>query len=163
MKLTLKTVLWACLVIAATACSKTPSFVTARDGQFFKNGHPYTYIGTNFWYGPILASDGQGSDFTRLARELDTLKALGQCLRPGRHHGRRHRPNGQVFGRARHAGAGTGAAARVRGIRFPARRLFSVHERLIRRCSASRFLNSRWHKSRKAVLLFREKTLSLQK
>lgn len=77
MKLTLKTVLWACLVIAATACSKTPSFVTARDGQFFKNGHPYTYIGTNFWYGPILASEGQGGDYARLTRELDTLKALG--------------------------------------------------------------------------------------
>ena len=77
MKLTLKTVLWACLVIAATACSKTPSFVTARDGQFFKNGHPYTYIGTNFWYGPILASDGQGPVSTFLR---DKRRKSGQVV-----------------------------------------------------------------------------------
>ena len=77
MKLTLKTVLGACLALAISACSAAPSFVSTRGGQFIKNGNPYTYIGTNFWYGPILASEGQGGDYVRLTRELDTLKALG--------------------------------------------------------------------------------------
>ena len=35
------------------------------------------FIGTNFWYGPILASDGEGGDMDRLQRELDYLKSLG--------------------------------------------------------------------------------------
>ena len=77
MKLTLKTVLGACLALAISACSAAPSFISTRGGQFIKNGNPYTYIGTNFWYGPILASEGQGGDYERLTRELDTLKSLG--------------------------------------------------------------------------------------
>ena len=69
----------ACLFLATilTGCSRPSPFVTVRDGQFCRDGKPYTYIGTNFWYGPILASEGQGGDFARLTRELDTLKALG--------------------------------------------------------------------------------------
>ena len=35
------------------------------------------FIGTNFWYGPILASDGPGSDHERLSAELDSLKSIG--------------------------------------------------------------------------------------
>ena len=77
MKLTLKSLLGALCALFVCACAQTPRFVTVKDGQFFKNGKPYTYIGTNFWYGPILASEGQGGDFERLTRELDTLKALG--------------------------------------------------------------------------------------
>ena len=41
------------------------------------NGKPYYYIGTNFWYGAILGSQGQGGNRERLLRELDYLKALG--------------------------------------------------------------------------------------
>lgn len=52
-------------------------FVTVRDGRFFCQGKPYRYVGTNFWYGPILASEGTGGDRERLARELDRLHALG--------------------------------------------------------------------------------------
>ena len=80
MKLTLKTVVAGVLALLAAACSGTEeaeSFVRVENGQFLRNGHPYTYIGTNFWYGPILASDGQGGNRDRLVRELDTLKALG--------------------------------------------------------------------------------------
>jgi mannan endo-1,4-beta-mannosidase len=76
MKKTLKLTLYLALMVAA-ACSESPQFVRVKDGQFFRNGKPYTYIGTNFWYGPILASEGRGGDFTRLCLELDTLKALG--------------------------------------------------------------------------------------
>ena len=77
MKITLKTVVWTLLVLAALSCSKTPRFVTVKDGHFQRDGKPYTYVGTNFWYGPILASEGRGGDIERLQRELDTLKALG--------------------------------------------------------------------------------------
>ena len=66
-----------CLLLIGAACSPQDSFVRVRDGQFVRHGKPYTYIGTNFWYGPILASEGEGGDFRRLVRELDTLKALG--------------------------------------------------------------------------------------
>ena len=77
MKITRKTLVWAFAVLTLLGCSAKPSFVTVQDGEFYLNGKPYTYIGTNFWYGPILASDGQGGDFQRLTRELDTLEALG--------------------------------------------------------------------------------------
>ena len=77
MKITLKTVVWALLALAAISCSKAPRFVTVKDGHFQRDGKPYSYVGTNFWYGPILASEGRGGDIERLQRELDTLQALG--------------------------------------------------------------------------------------
>lgn len=76
MKIALKLALGVCMALAAFSCSK-PSFVSVENGQFVRDGKPYTYIGTNFWYGPILASEGQGGDYARLCRELDTLKAIG--------------------------------------------------------------------------------------
>ena len=76
MKRTLKQAL--CIfLLAAAGCTAQPQFVQVKDGQFVRKGKPYTYIGTNLWYGPILASEGQGGDYTRLCLELDTLKALG--------------------------------------------------------------------------------------
>ena len=51
--------------------------MTVKNGQFYRDGKPYSYIGTNFWYGPILASDGRGGDIARLQMELDALKELG--------------------------------------------------------------------------------------
>jgi hypothetical protein len=48
-------------------------FVKVENGHFIKNGKPYYYIGANFWYGAILASEGLGGDTMRLARELDFL------------------------------------------------------------------------------------------
>ena len=38
-----------CLNIAAQS-----DFVKVVDGHFFKDGKPYYYVGTNFWYGAIL-------------------------------------------------------------------------------------------------------------
>ena len=72
-----KAILFA-VMITAFACAQTPaSYVNVRDGRFMRDGKPYTFVGTNFWYGPILASDGRGGNFQRLTKELDTLKALG--------------------------------------------------------------------------------------
>ena len=76
MKKALKLVLGVCFALAVISCSKS-SYVSVKDGQFVRDGKPFTYIGTNFWYGPILASDGRGGDMQRLTKELDTLKALG--------------------------------------------------------------------------------------
>ena len=61
-----------------TACTAPRTdFVRVEDGHFVRHGQPYHYVGTNFWYGPILASEGRGGDYDRLVRELDTLRALG--------------------------------------------------------------------------------------
>lgn len=54
-----------------------PGFVTVRDGKFYLGDSVYRYVGTNFWYGAILGSEGRGGDRERLGRELDSLKALG--------------------------------------------------------------------------------------
>lgn len=53
------------------------SYVTVEDGKFCLQGKEYRYVGANFWYGAILASEGQGGDRERLHKELDMLKALG--------------------------------------------------------------------------------------
>lgn len=53
------------------------TFVTTRDGQFVRNGKPYRYVGTNFWYGGILGSEGQSGNRKRLKRELDLMKRCG--------------------------------------------------------------------------------------
>ncbi len=52
-------------------------FVKVVDGHFDRDGKPYYYVGTNFWYGAILGSEGQGGDRQRLCRELDYLKNVG--------------------------------------------------------------------------------------
>ena len=77
MMLTSKLATLACAALLAIGCSQAPTFVSVKDGAFVRDGKPCTYIGTNFWYGPILASEGRGGDRERLARELDTLKAIG--------------------------------------------------------------------------------------
>lgn len=52
-------------------------FVTVKDGEFHIGDSVYRYVGTNFWYGAILASEGEGGDRERLARELNTLQSIG--------------------------------------------------------------------------------------
>ncbi len=52
-------------------------FVKVLDGQLMRNGSPYYYIGTNFWYGPIIGSTGEGGNRERLGYELDSLKSIG--------------------------------------------------------------------------------------
>ena len=78
MKIALKCLLGLLFSGGVFSCSnEETAFVTVVDGQFVRDGKPYTYIGTNFWYGPILASEGRGGDFARLTKELDCLHAMG--------------------------------------------------------------------------------------
>lgn len=53
------------------------SFVKVENGLFVCDDYPSHFVGTNFWYGAILGSEGMGGDRVRLEAELDTLKALG--------------------------------------------------------------------------------------
>ncbi len=57
--------------------SAKPSFVKVNNGHFERDGKPYYYVGTNFWYGAILGSEGQGGDRKRLCKELDYMKSMG--------------------------------------------------------------------------------------
>ena len=55
----------------------SPFVKVSAEGQFIRKGKPYYFVGTNFWYGPILASQGQGGDRARLHKELDFLQGIG--------------------------------------------------------------------------------------
>lgn len=57
--------------------STKPDFIKVENGQFIKDGKPYNYIGTNYWYGANLAADTIGGDRNRLIKELDFMKAHG--------------------------------------------------------------------------------------
>lgn len=76
--------LCAAFAMLLAACSPQPKaekehiFVAVNDsGQLVRNGKPYYYVGTNFWYGAILGSTGQGGNRERLRRELDFMKEIG--------------------------------------------------------------------------------------
>ncbi len=55
----------------------TSAFVTVRDGKFYRDSAEYKIVGTNFWYGAVLASEGQGGNRERLSRELDLMQEVG--------------------------------------------------------------------------------------
>lgn len=67
----------AALMVFAACQDDKPSFAHVKDGQFVCQNYPSHFLGTNFWYGAILGSEGRGGDCARLEAELDTLKALG--------------------------------------------------------------------------------------
>ena len=66
-------------VFAACApdAPKKVGFVRVEDGDFVRDGEKLTFVGTNFWYGPIIASEGRGGNRERLHKELDALKEIG--------------------------------------------------------------------------------------
>ena len=65
------------MAMATFNLSAKSSFVQVKDGHFVRDGKPYYYVGTNFWYGAILGSEGHGGDRNRLCKELDQMKAMG--------------------------------------------------------------------------------------
>ena len=75
-----KILFWVVSVLALMSCRPSTSespFVKVIDGHFVRDGKPYYFVGTNFWYGAILGSEGQGGDRERLCRELDFMKEMG--------------------------------------------------------------------------------------
>ena len=60
-----------------TLTDKGPGFVTTRDGKFYRGDNEYKFIGANFWYGAVFASEGQGGDRERLQKELDLMQEVG--------------------------------------------------------------------------------------
>lgn len=71
--------LFVLLAMALATCNllAKSDFVQVKDGHFVRDGKPYYYVGTNFWYGAILGSEGQGGNRERLCRELDKMKEMG--------------------------------------------------------------------------------------
>ncbi|MBR6141101.1 MAG: cellulase family glycosylhydrolase [Bacteroidaceae bacterium] len=69
----------ALLTIYACVNDKQSSsnFVTTHDGKFYRGEAEYKFIGANFWYGAVLASEGQGGNRERLAKELDLMQEVG--------------------------------------------------------------------------------------
>ena len=65
------------LIIISCTGRGGSDIISIEDGQFIKDGSPYYFVGTNFWYGPILASESSGGDRERLTRELDSLCSMG--------------------------------------------------------------------------------------
>lgn len=63
------------LLVTAT-CFAQPGFVKVKGTHFSIDGQPYRYIGTNYWYGGLLATNGEAGK-KRLKTELDFMKAHG--------------------------------------------------------------------------------------
>lgn len=79
MKNTLKKLLCTAIVPLALSCSAQKQVqpqITVKGTEFYKGDKPYHYIGTNYWYGALLAAK-DGGNRERLAEELDQLKANG--------------------------------------------------------------------------------------
>ncbi len=63
------------LFVAAT-CYAQQGFVKVKNKHFTINGETYRYIGANYWYGGLLATNGDKGK-QRLQTELDFLKQHG--------------------------------------------------------------------------------------
>ena len=79
----MKKLIFSVLVAMAAVCacsvrSDEPSeFVKVVNGQFVRGEDTLSFVGTNFWYGPLIASEGRGGNRDRLHKELDALKSIG--------------------------------------------------------------------------------------
>jgi mannan endo-1,4-beta-mannosidase len=71
-----KLLLFLAFLPLAFSCQAQQPRITVKGTQFYKDDKPYHYIGTNYWYGALLAAK-DGGDRKRLAEELDLLKSKG--------------------------------------------------------------------------------------
>jgi mannan endo-1,4-beta-mannosidase len=62
--------------IGVSSFAQQHSYVTRSNQQFVLNGKPYRFIGANYWYGGLLATEGFAGK-ERLHKELDFLKSQG--------------------------------------------------------------------------------------
>lgn len=68
------------VMMVASGCQPTvdvDSFIRVSGATFIRDGKPYTFMGTNFWYGLNLGSTGEAGNRDRLIRELDHLASIG--------------------------------------------------------------------------------------
>lgn len=79
MKKLIFSVLAAMAVVCACSVRNNNSseFVKVVNGQFVRGDDTLAFVGTNFWYGPLIASEGRGGNRERLHKELDALKSIG--------------------------------------------------------------------------------------
>ena len=79
MKKLIFSVLAAAAVVCACSvrCERSSEFVRVENGQFVRGEDTLSFVGTNFWYGPLIASEGRGGNRERLHKELDALKSIG--------------------------------------------------------------------------------------
>lgn len=68
---------FSCTQKKTNTASEEPVFVKQKDGHFVIGEEPYYFIGTNYWYGAILGSTGEGGNRDRLLKELDFMKENG--------------------------------------------------------------------------------------
>ena len=67
----------ALLALPGTGAVAQPAGFVRRQGTgFVLAGKPYRYIGANYWYGGLLATQGAAGK-ARLVKELDFLQAHG--------------------------------------------------------------------------------------
>lgn len=52
-------------------------FVQTRGAEFVLDGHPYSFVGANLWYGAYLGAPSEIGNVERLRAELDLLRSLG--------------------------------------------------------------------------------------
>lgn len=79
MKTIFKTLILLLAAASLSSCTKVKpiDYVRVEDGRFMIGDSVYRYIGTNFWYGAILAGEGRGGNRERLTAELDLLQDAG--------------------------------------------------------------------------------------
>lgn len=65
------------LLILIYKINYAAEFVSQKNNLFFLNNKPYSFIGTNYWYGGFLLSDVKNNGKQRLIHELDFLKKKG--------------------------------------------------------------------------------------
>lgn len=69
-----RAIVYLCLLLLSTS-SYAQDFITIKNNTFIKQGKPYHFIGTNYWYGALLGS--KKGDRARLLKELDELQKNG--------------------------------------------------------------------------------------
>lgn len=72
------TALLLAFAFSAQLAAQSSSFVSTKGHQFYLNGKPYYFIGTNYWYGSLLGLEkNKKRGIERLRKELDFLKSNG--------------------------------------------------------------------------------------
>ncbi|MBI9041109.1 beta-mannanase [Lutibacter sp.] len=60
----------------STVKKDTIALISVKNTSFYKGNKPYFFVGTNYWYGPLIAAKNIG-DRERLIKELDLMKEIG--------------------------------------------------------------------------------------